>query len=99
MKTYEQIYNYTSILFIILYIITFIGIWRDSPKYLFLLDGVFKIFFVFLLIYIFNPFSPQTITQFHKKIAFYAGISILLSSSLRTYFQKIPVVKTILPKV
>jgi hypothetical protein len=98
MKGYEQAYNYGSILFIILYIITFIGIWNDSPKYLQLLDDIFKIFIGLLLIYIFNPFSPQTITPFHKKIAFYAGISILLSSSLRTYFQKIPVVKTIIPK-
>ena len=93
MKGYEQMYNYGSILFIILYIITFIGIWHDSPKYLQLLDDIFKIFIGLLLIYIFNPFSSQPITQFHRRLVFYAGISILLSSSLSTYFQKIPVIK------
>jgi len=95
MELYEKIYNYGSIVFVILYIITIIGVWRDSPKYLQIVDDIFKIFIGLILIYIFNPVSKQQITQFHKRLVFSAGIMILLSSSFKNILLHIPVVKNI----
>ncbi len=96
MELYEKVYNYGSILFVILYVVTIIGVWRDSPKYLQMVDDTFKIFIGLLLIYIFNPMSKQPVTQFHKKIVFSAGIMILLSSSFKSLLQHIPVIKNIM---
>jgi len=92
MELYEKVYNYGSILFVILYVVTIIGVWRDSPKYLQIVDDIFKIFIGLLLIYIFNPMSKQPVTQFHKKIVFSAGIMILLSSSFKSLLQYIPII-------
>ena len=96
MEVYEKVYNYGSVLFVILYVVTIIGVWRDSPKYLQIVDDTFKIFIGLLLIYIFNPMSKQPVTQFHKKIVFSAGIMILLSSSFKSLLQYIPVIKNII---
>ena len=45
--------------------------------------------------YLCNPWHERQITVHHKKIIFEAGIMLLLSSSVRSFLQKVPVVKKV----
>lgn len=90
MKIYETAYFYLKIFFWILYFISFFGIWNKSPRYLGILQDSITIFTACILIYLFNPWFNKTITPFHKKIAFDAGILILFSSSLKGILFSIP---------
>ena len=45
--------------------------------------------------YICNPWDEKPITSHHKKIIFEAGIMLLLSSSVKSLLQRVPVVKKV----
>ncbi len=95
MKLYERMYDIYRIIFWILYSITILGIWNGAPHYLEKADDIFKIFVGLVLMYLCNPWHERAITIHHKKIIFEAGIMLLLSSSIRTVLQKVPVVKKV----
>jgi hypothetical protein len=102
MKIYETAYFYLKIFFWILYFISFFGIWNKSPHYMGILQDSITIFTACILIYLFNPWFKKTMTPFHKKIAFDAGILILLSSSLKGILFSIPMAnnfKMIIPLI
>ena len=73
--------------FVLLYIISFFGLWSKSPKYLGLLNEVYKIFIAFILIYFFNPWSKEKLNDFHKKIAFSGGFLLIFTSSISGIFN------------
>ena len=83
------------IVFWILYIVTILGLWDSAPHYLEKADDIFKIFVGSVLIYLCNPWHERVITSHHKQIIFEAGIMLLLSSSIKSLLQKVPVVKKV----
>ena len=95
MKLYEKIYDWVRILFWILYVVTILGLWNSAPHYLEKADDIFKIFVGAVLIYLCNPWHEIVISGYHKKIIFEAGIMLLLSSSVKSLLQKVPVVKKV----
>jgi len=97
MKLYEQIYDWMRILFWILYGVTILGLWNSAEAldYYEKADDIFKIFVGTVLIYLCNPWHERVITRHHKKIIFEAGIILLLSSSIKSLLQRVPVVKKI----
>lgn len=95
MKLYERIYDIGRIGFWILYIVTILGLWNSAPHYLEKADDIFKIFVGGALMYLCNPWHERKISVHHKKIIFEAGIMLLLSSSLKSLLQKVPVVKKV----
>ena len=95
MKLYEKIYDWGRILFRILYVVTILGLWNSAPHYLEKADDIFKIFVGVVLIYLCNPWHERVISSHHKKIIFEAGIMLLLSSSIKSLLQKVPVVKKV----
>ena len=95
MKLYERMYDIYRIIFWILYGVTILGIWNGAPHYLEKADDIFKIFVGLVLMYLCNPWHERPIGNHHKKIIFEAGIMLLLSSSIRTVLQKVPVVKKV----
>ena len=95
MKLYERIYDWARILFWILYVVTILGLWNSAPHYLEKADDIFKIFVGAVLMYLCNPWDEKPITLHHKKIIFEAGIMLLLSSSVKSLLQKVPVVKKV----
>lgn len=97
MKLHEKIYNYGSIVFWILYIVTIIGIGQNSPHYLNEVHELFKIFISVVLMYLFNPWNSATMTPFHKKLVFEGAFMLLLSSSVKNLFGKIPGLKKFIP--
>ncbi len=95
MKLYERIYDWARILFWILYVVTILGLWNSAPHYLEKADDIFKIFVGIVLMYLCNPWHERMISGHHKKIIFEAGIMLLLSSSIKSLLQKVPVVKKV----
>jgi len=84
----QNFYYLLNFGFILLYIISFFGLWSKSPKYLGILNEVYKIFIAFILIYFFNPWSKEKLNGFHKKIAFSAGFLLIFTSSISGIFYK-----------
>ena len=95
MKLYERIYDWGRILFWILYVVTILDLWNNAPHYLEKADDIFKIFVGIVLMYLCNPWDEKPITSHHKKIIFEAGIMLLLSSSVKSFLQRVPVVKKV----
>jgi len=95
MKLYEKAYDIGRMIFWILYAITILNLWEKAPHYLEKADDLFKIFVGLVLMYLCNPWHERQITVHHKKIIFEAGIMLLLSSSVRSFLQKVPVVKKV----
>jgi len=88
-------YYLLNFLFILLYIISYLGIWGESYAHLDTLNEVYKIFIGLVLIYFFNPWSKEKLTDFHKKIALSAGILLLFTSSLSAIIKKTPIIRKI----
>jgi hypothetical protein len=95
MKLYEKVYDWMRLMFWVLYVVAFLGLLGNGMGLERIMDDIFKIFVGTLLIYIFNPWNKQPITQHHKKIVFEAGIMLLLSTSVKSILQKIPVIKQV----
>ena len=83
----QKVYITLKILLIVLYVISLLKVWKNTPKYLKYVDLVFNLLIGILLIIIYNPFSHTKITSFHKKIAFSAGIAILINSAIIQYLK------------
>jgi hypothetical protein len=96
MKLYERIYDIMRVGFWILYIVTILGLWKQQATfYLEKANDIFKILLGLVLIYLCNPWHERVITSHHKKIIFEAGVMLLLSSSIKSLLQKVPVVNKI----
>ena len=91
----RNIYYFLNLCFVLLYIISYFGLWSKSPKYIIILNEVYKIFIAIVLLYFFNPWSKEKLNDFHKKIAFGAGFLLLFTSSITGIFENIPVIQKI----
>jgi hypothetical protein len=91
----EKTYFITKFVFWTLYIIVLFGVWSAAPKYLNMVDDVLKIVVGVTLIYFFNPWTKTVCTNFHRKVVFTSAVSILLSSSLKSILQNIPLMKKV----
>lgn len=85
-EKFFNIFIYTSYSLIIL---SALGLSKTAPKYLNDLDYYVKIYICLFLIWRFNPFVHTVFTNLDKKIAFSAGLFILTTSALNTYFSNI----------
>tara|TARA_B100001057_G_scaffold309842_1_gene309885 strand:+ start:13733 stop:14059 length:327 start_codon:yes stop_codon:yes gene_type:complete len=84
-KHAEKFYLLLKFTVIILYVISVFKIWSDAPKYLKYIDLLFNFVIGVLLIMIYNPFNKKDISTIHKRIAFSAGIAILINSAIMKY--------------
>ena len=76
----------------ILFFLAFTGIWKSAPLYLEEVNNYYKIVVSLVLLYIFNPYLKTEIKPVHERMAFNAGLYLLLSSNLLLLFNR--VVKT-----
>lgn len=73
-----------------LIIVSSLGLSETAPKYLNSLDYYVRIYICLFLIWRFNPFrTSYEFTNLDRKIAFSAGLFILTTSALKTYFDDI----------
>lgn len=84
----EEAFDFISYLTYILYAAVLFGISYSAPKYLYLLNTYVPIYVAFFLLIRFNKFrSFKGFTDLDRKIAFSAGLFILLSSSATAFVQ------------
>ena len=95
-KYLEYVYTWTKYLLFTLYALTIVGVWDNAPKYMGTVDDIFKIIVGFILLYFFNPWRKTKCTKFHRKVVFSAGIFLILSSSLKSMLEMIPILNKII---
>jgi hypothetical protein len=92
-KWHRKIYYFLSYFTIFLYIITFIGLSFNAPKYLLFLQEIMKIYISIILILRFNPYYKidfnKNTYEFDRKIAFSSGLFLLLTTGVTTYIRYI----------
>jgi hypothetical protein len=79
-KIHENIYDFIIYFTYFLYFAIALGISAAAPKYLDLVNYYIKIYTSIFLILRFNPFTKIKFTSLDKKVAFTAGIFVLLST-------------------
>ena len=92
--TIKNFYYLLNVSFVLLYILYYSS-WDKSYKYLDILNEIYGIFIGIVLIYYFNPYNKEKLNEFHKKIAFSAGILIILTTSISAIIKDIPFVRKI----
>ena len=71
----------------LIYFLNFIiisGLFPGAHKYLLQINSAMNVYISLFLIIRFNPFTHSIFTMLDKKIAFSAGLSILLTTSINT---------------
>jgi len=92
---HKSLFLYGNYISYILFALAFGGIFNDAPQYLGTLNIILKYYVCAFLLIRFNPFVKITTrdTEFDRKIAFSAGIFLLLTTTFTTiakeYVKKI----------
>jgi len=90
-KWHQKLYYLLSYFSIFLYILAFIGLSFNAPKYLLLLQEIMKIYISIILILRFNPYYKIEFNknnyEFDRKIAFASGVFLLLTTGVTTYIR------------
>jgi len=83
-KLYQNIFLYGLNVSYVLYFLAFLGLSSLAPQYLSHLRIFLKIYVALLLIYFYNPitYKEKKFTDFDRRLAFSAGIFLLLSTTL-----------------
>ena len=83
-KVYKDIFLYGLNFSYVLYFLAMLGISSLAPQYLSNLRIFLKIYVALLLIYFYNPitYKEKKFTNFDRKLAFSAGIFLLLSTTI-----------------
>jgi len=72
-----------------LFFLAFTGLWQDASLYLEDVTNYYKIVIGLVLLYIFNPYITTKIKPIHERMAFNAGVYLLLSGNLLLLFNNI----------
>lgn len=83
----ERTYTWLKIALIGLFYISLFGFWKGAPEYLNMLDNVFNITVAMILIYFFNPLRKTICNDFHRRVAFSAGVALLIQFTLLRYLH------------
>jgi hypothetical protein len=92
-NTHKKLYEYAETVSYILLFIAFTGVFAISPKYLNTLDTLIKYYVCGFLLLRFNPWVSKTIrnkpesAEFDRRIAFSAGVFLLLSTAFTDIAQ------------
>lgn len=96
-KWHQLLYTYGTIISLILFIISLLGISIVNLKYISSLRTILKVYISVILLIRFNPYMKYNKTdvqqKFDRKIAFSAGLFLLLTTtildSLDLYFKSV----------
>ena len=91
-KNFYYLLNLSFVLFYVLYYANFSD---KTHKYLDILNEIYAIFVGIVLMYYFNPYHKEKLNKFHKKLAFSAGILIILTSSISALIKEVPLLMNI----
>jgi len=92
-KWHQKLYYLLRYFSIFLYIVAFIGLSFNAPKYLLFLQEIMKIYISIILIFRFNPYYKIEFNknnyEFDRKLAFSSGVFLLLTTGITRYIQSI----------
>ena len=71
----------------LLFFLAFTGLWQDAKMYLDDVTSYYKIVIGIVLLYIFNPYTKTAIKLIHERMAFNAGLFLILSENLMIIFN------------
>ena len=91
----KNFYYLLNLSFVLLYVLYYANFWNKSYKYLDILNEIYAIFVGIVLIYYFNPYNKEKLNEFHKKIAFSAGILIILTTSISALIDEVPIINKV----
>ena len=74
---------------------SYLGVINHAPIDLDVLNNIYTLFIASALIYFFNPWYKKQLSDFHKKIAFSAGLLLFFTSSLSAIIKKTPIIRKI----
>jgi hypothetical protein len=80
-----------------LYVVAYLGIWREAPEYLEYMRTLLKLYVGCVLVWTFNPFMSLSSSGINRQIAFSAGIFILTGLSLDKILDSRNILRPILP--
>jgi hypothetical protein len=80
-----------------LYVVAYLGIWREAPEYLEYMRTLLKLYVGVVLVLTFNPFMPVSSSVMNRQIAFSAGIFVLTGLSLDKIMDSRNILRPILP--
>tara|TARA_B100001057_G_C22672325_1_gene880366 strand:+ start:256 stop:600 length:345 start_codon:yes stop_codon:yes gene_type:complete len=90
-RWHQKLYIYGTIISSILFFVSIMGISYVDPKYISSLHTILKIYVAFILLIHFNPFieykKSGSQQNFDRKIAFSAGIFLLLTTTIVTSIE------------
>ena len=92
----EVVYSWTKYILFALYAVTIVGLWQEAPKYMLIVDEGFKLLVALILIYFFNPLRKTRCTEFHRRVVFSAGVFLIISSSLKSLLEMVPLLNKII---
>ena len=85
---HQRAYMYGLYISYMLYIVALLGITTFKPEYLDTLQSILKYYICIILIVKFNPFVKPSNKEFDRRIAFEAGIFLLLTTTATTLVEK-----------
>ena len=92
-KNITLFYNFFKYIFILLYVVSLLGLGDKFLIYLDVVNEIYKVFIAFILIYFFNPWTKTNFEEMHKKIAFQAGILLIFTSSVEGIIKNLPFIR------
>jgi hypothetical protein len=95
-KIYQNIFLYGLNASYVLYFLAILGAGSLAPEYLSSLRGFLKIYIGLLLIGLYNPitYKDRNFTDIDRKMAFSAGVFLLLSTTLVSSMEAYLIEKT-----
>lgn len=75
----SKLFNYATYALYILYIAVTFGLFASAPEYLTKLNTYLKLYISLFLIWRFNPWTHTKFSGYDKRIAYEAGVYLLLS--------------------
>ena len=91
----KNFYYLLNLSFVLVYVLYYTNFWGSGYKYLDILNEIYAIFVGIVLIYYFNPYNKEKLNEFHKKIAFSAGILIILTTSISALMDEVPIINKV----
>lgn len=91
----KNFYYLLNLSFVLLYVLYYTNFGGKTYKYLDILNEIYAIFVGIVLIYYFNPYNKEKLNEFHKKIAFSAGILIILTTSISALIKEVPIINKV----
>jgi uncharacterized BrkB/YihY/UPF0761 family membrane protein len=85
MVGFGSVFEITVFVIHVLYIALAIGILREEPLILSVIDYWIKVFVGLFLLYRFNPYVHIKFTDFDRKVIFSAGMFMIITTVVNTY--------------